>query len=323
MDNKYPVYMLNIQYRYESLPVDDMPSSHPFISFFPSQFFYQGKLQNSKHVQQKHYHKVYHDNPLYYPVLFYNVISGKEQNVKKSLMNKEEAEFALNLYTSFLTKYPEERSCKILILTPYKEQKNYMVDLFSTVCRGDVTTTAETAANQAESEPSFPMPIISTVDAFQGQEADIVIFSTVRAGAQTGIGFVNDIHRLNVALTRPKYALWIVGNIRRLKQAVIWSKYYNFCYTYALIRKISDPKVDINGTLYNAMKSQPQIPEQYIPSLDNTPLDANGNTNIKECLVEEKPGTTNTDEAYEYSDGEPNYDLSYRPIYYCGMLKSI
>ena len=62
--------------------------------------------------------------------------------------------------------------------------------------------------------------VIETVDSFQGKQMDVVIMSCVRAsqpGLQTGIGFVSDIRRMNVAITRAKRALWILGSAATLK----------------------------------------------------------------------------------------------------------
>ncbi len=62
--------------------------------------------------------------------------------------------------------------------------------------------------------------VIETVDSFQGKQMDVVIMSCVRAsepGLQTGIGFVSDIRRLNVAITRAKRGLWILGSAATLK----------------------------------------------------------------------------------------------------------
>ncbi len=57
---------------------------------------------------------------------------------------------------------------------------------------------------------------MNTVDAFQGKEKDIIIFNCVRsntsASLQASLGFLNDERRLNVAITRPKHFLIILGN---------------------------------------------------------------------------------------------------------------
>ena len=54
--------------------------------------------------------------------------------------------------------------------------------------------------------------MINTVDSFQGQEKDIIIVSTVRANDRKDIGFMKDERRINVALTRSRHLMIIVGN---------------------------------------------------------------------------------------------------------------
>lgn len=72
----------------------------------------------------------------------------------------------------------------------------------------------------------------NTVDGFQGREVDILVLTTVRSSVSdsrsvgtnsVGIGFVADIRRMNVALTRAKISLWIVGNARTLQTNLHWA----------------------------------------------------------------------------------------------------
>jgi senataxin len=63
---------------------------------------------------------------------------------------------------------------------------------------------------------------ISSVDAFQGREANIVIFSCVRATGSKGIGFLSDVRRMNVALTRSKHFLFVIANTRSITVNPYW-----------------------------------------------------------------------------------------------------
>lgn len=65
---------------------------------------------------------------------------------------------------------------------------------------------------------------INSVDGFQGRERDIVLFSAVRSSDCKTIGFVKDVHRLNVGLTRAKSSLIIVGNAMSLSTNLLWAK---------------------------------------------------------------------------------------------------
>lgn len=65
---------------------------------------------------------------------------------------------------------------------------------------------------------------ISTVDGYQGQEREIIIFSCVRTCESRGIGFLNDARRLNVALTRAKCSMFILGRSQTLQQNSLWGE---------------------------------------------------------------------------------------------------
>ena len=60
---------------------------------------------------------------------------------------------------------------------------------------------------------------VNTVDGFQGREKDIIILSTVRT---TNLGFLVDYRRMNVAITRPRHFLWVIGNEAALSKDELW-----------------------------------------------------------------------------------------------------
>ena len=63
---------------------------------------------------------------------------------------------------------------------------------------------------------------VNTVDAFQGREANIVIFSCVRAAGSHGIGFLSDVRRMNVALTRAKFFLFVIARCKSIVVNPYW-----------------------------------------------------------------------------------------------------
>lgn len=72
---------------------------------------------------------------------------------------------------------------------------------------------------------------VASVDAFQGREKDIIIMSCVRSNEHQGIGFLSDPRRLNVALTRARYGIIIVGNPKVLsKVSDLSCKFALFCF---------------------------------------------------------------------------------------------
>ena len=63
---------------------------------------------------------------------------------------------------------------------------------------------------------------MNTVDGFQGKEKDYIIISCVRANEQQGIGFLSDFRRLNVAITRARYGVFIIGHSPTLQRNELW-----------------------------------------------------------------------------------------------------
>uniref|UniRef100_A0A7S4W6P6 DNA2/NAM7 helicase-like C-terminal domain-containing protein n=1 Tax=Ditylum brightwellii TaxID=49249 RepID=A0A7S4W6P6_9STRA len=73
------------------------------------------------------------------------------------------------------------------------------------------------------------MTRIGTVDSYQGQEQDYVILSATRSNANGSLGFLFDPRRLNVAITRSKQGLIIVGDGRSLSHSRHWRALFEFC----------------------------------------------------------------------------------------------
>ncbi|XP_076900625.1 putative ATP-dependent helicase C29A10.10c isoform X2 [Bidens hawaiensis] len=193
-----PTMLLSVQYR-----------MHPQIREFPSRYFYQGRLTDSESVINMP-DEAYYKDPMLKPYVFYDITHGRESHRGGSVsyQNVHEAQFCLRLYQHL------QKSVKLLgigkvsvgIITPYKLQLKCIQREFEEVLKSE------------EGKDLY----INTVDAFQGQERDVIIMSCVRA-SNHGVGFVADIRRMNVALTRARRALWVMGNASTLVQSDDWA----------------------------------------------------------------------------------------------------
>lgn len=78
--------------------------------------------------------------------------------------------------------------------------------------------------------------MIETVDSFQGKQLDVIIFSCVRAKGGNGLGFITDVRRLNVAITRAKRALWILGSLSKLQADSTWRALIEYvCLSWGIV----------------------------------------------------------------------------------------
>ncbi|KAG8898400.1 DEAD-box type RNA helicase, partial [Tulasnella sp. 403] len=188
------VHLLSIQYR-----------MHPSISVLPSKVFYGARIQDGPDMAAKTA-KPWHNDPMFPPYQFFNVSGGLEQANGHTLKNAAEAEVALALYNRLATQFSRngELDRRIGIVTMYRGQmlelKDRFIRRYSTKILGKVD--------------------FNTVDGFQGQEKDVIILSCVRAGpGVNSVGFLADTRRMNVALTRSKSSLYVLGHAATLERS--------------------------------------------------------------------------------------------------------
>ena len=175
------LHLLDTQYRMD-----------PLILEFPNDRFYSNRIQCGDNVRQR---EPQVDRPF---LLVDTVGRGHETQIQRSWQNPYEA-IVINIV---LKSDPDIRkllsteagSIKVIVITPYKSQLKLL----------------QQQIKLAKHSKNVEL-LISTVDAFQGQEADIVLVSTVRT---KNVGFVDDPSRLNVALTRAKRVLRVVGDMK-------------------------------------------------------------------------------------------------------------
>ncbi|XP_019172148.1 PREDICTED: probable helicase MAGATAMA 3 [Ipomoea nil] len=230
-------HLLNIQYR-----------MHPSISLFPNKKFYKGKVMNGPNVRDTRYEKRFLKGDMFGPYSFINISNGKEdQGDKSSTKNMAEvcavAEIIAMLFREFLD---SKQRVRVGCISPYKAQvfaiqeklgKKYSTDMESEFCVN-----------------------VRSVDGFQGGEEDVIIISTVRSNGSGEVGFLSDFQRANVALTRARYCLWVLGNGATLiNSGSVWGNlvlhckvrgcYYDACNDKNLEKAVADASDELTTKL--------------------------------------------------------------------------
>jgi senataxin len=215
------------------------------ISTFPSNEFYEGRLRDGADMATKTA-APWHANPLFPPYSFMHVIGGSEQAAGRShsILNPQEASIAVLLYDALIKGFPDVNfSGRVGIITTYRAQcvrirnlPSYSVTL-RTGCLSCKSNSASASASLSSptststpstvsrcariSRPSYAASPTSP----QGQEKDIIILSCVRGAPEDtkgSIGFLSDFRRMNVALTRPRSSMFILGNAHALEKNKLW-----------------------------------------------------------------------------------------------------
>ena len=198
------VTLLGVQYR-----------MNEEIMRFSSDWFYGGQVQSAPQVR--------HRSILDFDVPMEWVESASEEWGEAFVgetfgrINREEAHLTMAILHRYLNKIGRQRLLEeridIGIISPYRAQVQYLRQL---VKRDD------------QLKPLRHLISINTVDGFQGQERDIIIISLVRSNEQGQIGFLRDLRRMNVAITRARMKLIIMGDSETMTKHPFYHKLYEY-----------------------------------------------------------------------------------------------
>ncbi|WP_458454857.1 IGHMBP2 family helicase [Methanobrevibacter sp.] len=196
--------LLNVQYRMNSL-----------LMKFPNQEFYNNGLKSASTVDDITINDILDSNHEEEALLFIDtstVDDNYERHLKdsKSIVNELEADISVSIARDYLNAGVSEED--IGIISPYADQVKII-------------------------QENTPVEV-KTVDGFQGREKEIIIISTVRSNDFGNIGFLKDLRRLNVAITRAKRKLIIIGNKDTLKSDPTYSRLIDFVESENLMVEI-------------------------------------------------------------------------------------
>lgn len=185
------------------------------IMRFSSEWFYGGMLQSAPEVK---YRSILDFDT---PIEWINTegMDCNEEFVGENYgrINKPEAELSIAQLKDYITKIGRERFLEeridVGLISPYKAQVQYLRRL---------------VRNDTFFKPYRQAITINTVDGFQGQERDVILISLVRANEEGQIGFLNDLRRMNVAITRARMKLIILGDASTLTKHAFYKKLYDY-----------------------------------------------------------------------------------------------
>ena len=146
-------------------------------------------------------------------------LNFKEQFVGESFgrINKAEAELTLLTLAEYFTKIGKQRvlseSIDVGIISPYRAQVQYLKKLIK---------------KYEFFKPYRRLISVNTVDGFQGQERDVILISLVRSNDEGQIGFLKDLRRMNVAMTKARMKLIILGNKETMTQHPFYKKLWEY-----------------------------------------------------------------------------------------------
>lgn len=185
------------------------------IMRFPSRWFYHDELQSAPEV--KHRGILEFDTPIVWLDTADCHFEEDQLSDSMSRINKDEASLLVSTLQTYIGKIGKERvldeSIDFGLISPYKSQVHYIRGLIK---------------RNAFFKPFRRLITVHTVDGFQGQERDVIMISLVRANDKGKIGFLGDLRRMNVAITRARMKLMILGDAPTLTRHAFYKELYEY-----------------------------------------------------------------------------------------------
>ncbi len=198
------VTLLTVQYR-----------MNEEIMRFSSDWFYHGKVESAPQIKYRGI--LDYDTPMMW--VDTSDLGVREQFVGENFgrINKAEAELTLKTLQEYFSKIGKtrimEEQIDVGVISPYRAQVQYLRSL---VKKRDFF------------KPYRHLITINTVDGFQGQERDVILISLVRSNDEGQIGFLRDLRRMNVAITRARMKLIIMGDKNTMTRHPFYRKLYEY-----------------------------------------------------------------------------------------------
>jgi superfamily I DNA and/or RNA helicase len=198
------VSLLKIQYR-----------MHDDIMGFPSAWFYNDELIAAAEVKNRGI--LAYDTPLVWINTDDSDSSEAQLEGSLSKINKTEANVLIETLHEYIEKIGKERildeKIDFGLISPYKAQIQYIRSLIK---------------KDGYFKPFKKLITVHTVDGFQGQERDVIVISLVRSNNEGQIGFLQDLRRMNVAITRARMKLIILGNASTLTKHSFYKQLFDY-----------------------------------------------------------------------------------------------
>lgn len=204
--NPQVVTLLKVQYRMN----DD-------IMRFSSDWFYGGEVESAPEVRYRSILDL--DTPMTWIDTATLDIEAHEELVGETYgrINRAEARLTIDTLQHYFERLGRQRvldeRLDVGIISPYRAQ----VQLLRRMLR-----------KSAYFKPLRHLITVNTVDGFQGQERDLIVISMVRQNEEGQIGFLRDLRRMNVAITRARMKLFIMGDSTTMTRHPFYRKLYNY-----------------------------------------------------------------------------------------------